>query len=83
RLDQFQTQHELARNFYDDFDFCPVQCTEDAIEHRERIQQRISPHSSPRTSPTMGGYSVSHKLTPPSKRAIPIINPANMAPVSV
>jgi hypothetical protein len=24
RLEQFKTQHELARNFYDDVEFCPL-----------------------------------------------------------
>jgi hypothetical protein len=74
RLDQFQTQLELARNFYDDFEFCPLQCTEETTEHRDRIQHRLSPQSSPSSSPTMSS---------PSKRAIPIINPNSMAPVSV
>ncbi|KAI8890642.1 hypothetical protein K501DRAFT_328252 [Backusella circina FSU 941] len=74
RLDQFQTQLELARNFYDDYEFCPVQCSEETTEHRDRIQQRISPQSSPSNSPTMSS---------PTKRAIPIIDPNSMAPVSV
>ena len=28
-LDQFKTQHELARNFYDDYDFCPLVCSDE------------------------------------------------------
>ncbi|ORZ03017.1 hypothetical protein BCR43DRAFT_32305 [Syncephalastrum racemosum] len=73
RLEQFKTQHELARNFYDDDDFCPIRsCEEEIIEHRQRIQQRISPQSSPRTSPPSA-----------PRRAIPIIDPANMTPVAV
>ncbi|CDS03661.1 hypothetical protein LRAMOSA01063 [Lichtheimia ramosa] len=70
RLELFKTQHELARNFYDDFEFCPVLCMDEVSEHRERIQQRVSPHSSPNTSP------------PYSSRRIPIIDPENGIPVS-
>ncbi|KAF7729248.1 hypothetical protein EC973_004778 [Apophysomyces ossiformis] len=40
------TQHEFARNFYDDMEFCPLQ-GEEVLEHRERIQQRTSPQPSP------------------------------------
>lgn len=29
RLELFKTQHELARNFYDDFEFCPVLCMDE------------------------------------------------------
>ncbi|CDH48342.1 predicted protein [Lichtheimia corymbifera JMRC:FSU:9682] len=70
RLELFKTQNELARNFYDDFEFCPVLCMDEVYEHRERIQQRGSPHSSPNTSP------------PYSSRRIPIIDPENGIPVS-
>ncbi|KAJ8655985.1 hypothetical protein O0I10_008425 [Lichtheimia ornata] len=70
RLELFKTQNELARNFYDDFEFCPVLCMDEVSEHRERIQQRGSPHSSPNTSP------------PYSSRRIPIIDPENGIPVS-
>ncbi|KAI8139471.1 hypothetical protein BJV82DRAFT_627362 [Fennellomyces sp. T-0311] len=73
RLEQFKTQHELARNFYDDYDFCPLLCSDEVIEHRQRVQQRISPQSSPSTSPSAGSHT----------RAIPIIDPSNMTPVSV
>ncbi|KAI9496215.1 hypothetical protein BDB00DRAFT_785656 [Zychaea mexicana] len=73
RLEQFKTQHELARNFYDDYDFCPLLCSDDVIEHRQRIQQRISPQSSPSTSPASGSHT----------RAIPIIDPAKRTQVSV
>ncbi|KAG2226767.1 hypothetical protein INT45_005732, partial [Circinella minor] len=72
-LDQFKTQHELARNFYDDYDFCPLVCSDEVIEHRQRIQQRISPQSSPSTSPSSGSHT----------RAIPIIDPVKMTQVSV
>ncbi|KAI8076264.1 hypothetical protein BDF21DRAFT_422941 [Thamnidium elegans] len=99
RLGQIRAQLELARNFYDDFEFCPVQCSSEVLEHRDRIQQRLSPQSSPNTSPSMSyasrtsttsssssNSSSSHgsnNTTPKSRRAIPIIDPANMAPVSV
>ncbi|CAO3590646.1 unnamed protein product [Absidia cylindrospora] len=71
RLEQFRTQHELARNFYDDVEFVAA--------HRSRIQQR-SPYSSPRSSPPI---AYSSTASPPKRRAIPIINPENMAPVAV
>lgn len=29
RLELFKTQNELARNFYDDFEFCPVLCMDE------------------------------------------------------
>ncbi|KAI7899682.1 uncharacterized protein BX663DRAFT_520013 [Cokeromyces recurvatus] len=77
RLEQIQAQLELARNFYDDFEFCPVQCSSEVLEHRDRIHQRLySPHTSPRTSPSM-----SPNNSPTKRRAIPIINPSNMTPV--
>lgn len=83
RLGQIRAELELARNFYDDFEFCPVQCSSEVLEHRERIQQRLSPQSSPNTSPSMS-YARTGSMTPPkSRRAIPIINPSNMAPVFV
>jgi hypothetical protein len=58
------------------------------MEHRDRIQQRLSPQSSPSTSPSLSSASSLGSTTPPprqnkSRRAIPIIDPANMAPVSV
>jgi hypothetical protein len=31
RLEQFRTQHELARNFYDDHEFCPVYHIEEVV----------------------------------------------------
>ncbi|ORX56895.1 hypothetical protein DM01DRAFT_1406347 [Hesseltinella vesiculosa] len=94
RLEQFCTQLELARNFYDDIEFCPVASSEEVEAHRSRIQQR-SPYSSPRNSPPVYHPSVvsSPSLStngsvysgsqPSSKqgRAIPIINPENMTPV--
>ncbi|KAI8335595.1 hypothetical protein BD560DRAFT_414035 [Blakeslea trispora] len=85
RLGQIEAQHELARNFYDDFEFCPVQCSYEVLEHRDRIHQRLSPQSSPITSPSMSSVSSLGSTTPPksTRKAIPIINPSNMAPVSV
>lgn len=100
RLGQIRAQLELARNFYDDFEFCPVQCSTEVMEHRDRVQQRLSPQSSPNTSPSMSYASRSSTSsisssssissnnssghnTPKSRRAIPIIDPSNMAPVSV
>ncbi|KAL1931915.1 hypothetical protein VTP01DRAFT_8971 [Rhizomucor pusillus] len=73
RLELFKTKNELAKNFYDDPDFCPIASSEEVNEHRQRIQQRTSPQTSPSTSP------------PPSsgKRIIPIIDPSNMTPVSI
>ncbi|CEP12949.1 hypothetical protein [Parasitella parasitica] len=50
RLENFRTQHELAKNFYDDYDFCPVHHTEEVSEHRERVQKRTSPYPSPNSS---------------------------------
>jgi hypothetical protein len=85
-MGQIQAQLELARNFYDDDEFCPVQCSFEVMEHRDRIQQRLSPQSSPSTSPSLSSASSLGSTTPPrhkSRRAIPIIDPANMAPVSV
>ena len=79
-MGQIRAQLELARNFYDDYEFCPVQCSTEVLEHRERIQQRLSPQSSPNTSPNMS-YRTSPSTN--SRKAIPIINPNNMAPVSV
>ncbi|KAI8356190.1 hypothetical protein BD560DRAFT_406801 [Blakeslea trispora] len=67
RLEQFRTQHEFARNFYDDYEFCPVRFIEECIEDRERIQRRTSPRNQ----------------VEPRARAIPIINPNNMTPVTV
>lgn len=135
RLVQFRTQHELARNFYDDQEFCPIYHIEEVkkifvkkfdllhlliinkkvTEHRERIQKRNSPCSSPSShSPQPSSYYVSSSpkqqhqqqarhphhhhyqpqvpsSTPPitttttttTTRAIPIIDPSNMTPVSV
>jgi hypothetical protein len=31
RLELFRTQHELARNFYDDHEFCPVYYIENVL----------------------------------------------------
>ncbi|KAI8338619.1 hypothetical protein BC941DRAFT_423386 [Chlamydoabsidia padenii] len=78
RLEHFRTQHELARNFYDDVEFCPLSSFEEVAAHRSRIQQR-SPYSSPRSSPPVSYNSAS----PVKLRAIPIINPVNMTPVAV
>ncbi|KAK4517241.1 uncharacterized protein ATC70_000573 [Mucor velutinosus] len=50
RLEQFRTQYELAKNFYDDHEFCPVFHVEEATEHRERVQRRTSPYPSPNSS---------------------------------
>ncbi|KAI9275160.1 hypothetical protein EDC94DRAFT_9395 [Helicostylum pulchrum] len=107
RLEQFRTQHELARNFYDDHEFCPIFHIEEVTEHRERIQKRTSPYPSPSHSPPPSYYTTlkqqniqqnphrqhrhhsqqNHHQNPSSSsvttRAIPIINPSNMAPVSV
>jgi hypothetical protein len=83
RLGQIRAELELARNFYDDFEFCPIQCSSEVLEHRDRIQQRLSPQSSPTTSPSMSYAHTGGNTTPKSRRAIPIINPSNMAPVSV
>ncbi|KAI9348891.1 hypothetical protein BD770DRAFT_395183 [Pilaira anomala] len=86
RLGQIRAQLELARNFYDDFEFCPIQCSSEVLEHRDRVQQRLSPQSSPNTSPSMSfaNRNPHHQnSTPKSRRAIPIIDPSNMAPVSV
>ncbi|CAO3702397.1 unnamed protein product [Rhizopus stolonifer] len=69
RLGQIEAQHELARNFYDDDEFCPI-LSMDHLDDRDRIQQRLTP--SPRTSPNIKN----------SKRVIPIINPNNMSPIS-
>ncbi|ORZ14521.1 hypothetical protein BCR42DRAFT_417072 [Absidia repens] len=79
RLEQFRTQHELARNFYDDVEFCPLLSFDEVAAHRSRIQQR-SPYSSPRSSPPI---AYSSTASPPKRRAIPIINPENMTPVAV
>ncbi|KAI8082854.1 uncharacterized protein BX664DRAFT_339223 [Halteromyces radiatus] len=79
RLEQFRTQHELARNFYDDVEFCPLLGFDEVAAHRTRIQQR-SPYSSPRSSPPV---SYSSTPSPPKLKAIPIINPENMTPVSI
>ncbi|CAO3657166.1 unnamed protein product [Mucor hiemalis] len=92
RLEHFETQHELARNFYDDHEFCPVYQVEEVAEHRERIQKRTSPYPSPSHSPP--SYYISPKQQRPQlhshhssstsiTRAIPIIDPSNMTPVSV
>ncbi|KAI8881200.1 hypothetical protein K501DRAFT_253698 [Backusella circina FSU 941] len=80
RLEHFRTQHELARNFYDDYEFCPLRSIEEATEHRDRIQQRTSPYQSPNHSPPTKYTTVK---APQQTRAIPIINPTNMTPVSV
>ncbi|SAM08217.1 hypothetical protein [Absidia glauca] len=79
RLEQFKTQHELARNFYDDVEFCPLSSFDEVAAHRNRIQQR-SPYSSPRSSPPV---SYNSTASPPKRKAIPIINPENMTPVAV
>ncbi|CAO3615496.1 unnamed protein product [Cunninghamella blakesleeana] len=48
-------------------------------DHRDRIQQR-SPYNSPRSSPPM---MYRNHPSPPKRRAIPIINPESMTPVSI
>lgn len=73
---RLEAQHELARNFYDDFEFCPVQCSSQVLEHCERIQQRLSPQTSPASQSSSLPSS-------PKKRVIPIINPSNMTPVNI
>ncbi|KAG2198009.1 hypothetical protein INT47_004976, partial [Mucor saturninus] len=90
RLEHFRTQHELARNFYDDYEFCPVNYIEEVTEHRERVQKRTSPYPSPNHSPPPSYYIAPnhhrHQNSSPtaiSTRAIPIIDPSNMTPVSV
>ncbi|GAN03115.1 hypothetical protein MAM1_0034d02566 [Mucor ambiguus] len=115
RLEQSRTQYELAKNFYDDHEFCPVLLVEevliDATEHRERVQRRTSPYPSPNSyiSSSSSSSASSPYYTPskqyqyyqqtPSRsnssstatvattsnatRAIPIIDPSNMAPVAV
>ncbi|CAO3633562.1 unnamed protein product [Mucor fragilis] len=50
RLEQFRTQYELAKNFYDDHEFYPAFHAEEATEHRERVQRRTSPYPSPNSS---------------------------------
>ncbi|KAI8645073.1 hypothetical protein BD408DRAFT_441163 [Parasitella parasitica] len=50
RLENFRTQHELAKNFYDDYEFCPIHHVEEVTEHRERVQKRTSPYPSPNLS---------------------------------
>ncbi|KAI9474109.1 MAG: hypothetical protein EXX96DRAFT_580628 [Benjaminiella poitrasii] len=47
RLERFRTEDELARNFYDDYEFCPVHNQDEVTEHRERVQRRTSPQPSP------------------------------------
>ncbi|KAI8875981.1 hypothetical protein K501DRAFT_262966 [Backusella circina FSU 941] len=78
RLEYFEAQHELARNFYDDYEFCPLPLVEEVREHRERIHRRTSPYSSPTHSPVR-----SYSLPSISKKAIPIIDPSNMTPVLI
>ncbi|KAI8982068.1 hypothetical protein BDF20DRAFT_987028 [Mycotypha africana] len=41
KLEQFRTQYELARNFYDDFEFCPLPYIDEVTKHREKIKQRL------------------------------------------
>ncbi|KAG1407640.1 hypothetical protein G6F60_002057 [Rhizopus arrhizus] len=79
RLEQFRAKHELARNFYDDHEFCPLYEIEEATEHRERIQKRTSPYSSPNHSPPHYYLSTANN----NQRAIRIIDPNNMTPVSI
>ncbi|KAI9301014.1 hypothetical protein BJ944DRAFT_272113 [Cunninghamella echinulata] len=79
RLEVFRTQHELAKNFYDDIEFCPLSSFEEVRDHRDRIQQR-SPYTSPRSSPPI---MYRNNPSPPKRRAIPIINPDSMTPVSI
>ncbi|KAI9344125.1 hypothetical protein BD770DRAFT_295169, partial [Pilaira anomala] len=68
RLEQFRTQHELARNFYDDHEFCPIYHIEEHQQH-QLLQQQLQNQQ----------QNSSSAVT----RAIPIINPSNMTPVSV
>ncbi|KAG2208806.1 hypothetical protein INT46_003014 [Mucor plumbeus] len=100
RLEQFRTQHELAKNFYDDHEFCPIFHVEEISEHRERIQKRTSPYLSPNSSVSSSYYVTSkqqqhyyqqtHSKSNSTSttnviatRAIPIIDPSNMTPVTV
>lgn len=50
RLELFKTQNELARNFYDDFEFCPVLCMDEVrllllllllLLSRERVANQL------------------------------------------
>ncbi|KAI7907890.1 uncharacterized protein BX663DRAFT_492318 [Cokeromyces recurvatus] len=64
RLERFRTENELARNFYDDYEFCPVSHLDEVIEDRERIQRRTSPQSSPNfmVIHTQSSYCISPKM---------------------
>ncbi|KAH8557025.1 hypothetical protein BGW37DRAFT_475235 [Umbelopsis sp. PMI_123] len=87
RLEDFSTKHELARNFYDDDEFCPIPAEKlpQVAEHRERIRFRTSPRSSPSSSPTRS--NAYHQGSPlrqsPRTRAVPIVDPSKRTTVNV
>ncbi|KAI8581179.1 hypothetical protein K450DRAFT_233468 [Umbelopsis ramanniana AG] len=81
RLEDFSTKHELARNFYDDDEFCPIPAEKlpQVAEHRERIRFRTSPRSSPSSSPTRTNayhQGSSPLRQSPRTRAVPIVDPS-------
>ncbi|KAI9286437.1 hypothetical protein BC943DRAFT_321984 [Umbelopsis sp. AD052] len=86
RLEDFITKHELARNFYDDDEFCPIPAEKlpQVAEHRERIRFRTSPRSSPSSSPTR--TNAYHQGVPlrqsPRTRAVPIVDPSKRTTVT-
>ncbi|GAB5590931.1 hypothetical protein Unana1_05831 [Umbelopsis nana] len=88
RLEEFSTKHELARNFYDDDEFCPIPSEKlpQVAEHRERIRSRTSPRSSPSSSPTRSN-AYHQRGSPlrqsPRTRAVPIVDPSKRTMVNV
>ncbi|KAI8071722.1 hypothetical protein BC940DRAFT_293543 [Gongronella butleri] len=68
RLDYFSTQMELARNFYDDVEFCPVAHFDQVDAHRDRIQQR-SPYASPKNSPPLSYHQALYGPSSPDSSA--------------
>lgn len=40
RMENFLTRHELARNFYDDFEFCPVYLLDKEVNKQHLNQKR-------------------------------------------
>lgn len=85
RLEEFSTKHELARNFYDDDEFCPIpsQQLPQVHEHRDRIRSRGSPGSSPSSSPTRSNHHGSPLRQSPRTRAVPIVDPSKRAVFNV
>ncbi|KAL0145930.1 hypothetical protein V8B55DRAFT_1466522 [Mucor lusitanicus] len=62
RLEQFRTQYELAKNFYDDHEFCPV-------FHVEESSEAHIPYPSPNSSiSSSSSSSVSSSYYPSSKQ---------------